>query len=75
MAMSQNLFTCIIFMTLFMIAMSRRSSITGEKINSNWFDAHATFYGDMRGGATMGKSNHSVITKGGRNLAISLKVF
>nr|XP_023889911.1 expansin-A23-like [Quercus suber] len=53
MARSQNLFTCIIFMILFMIAMARRSSIAGEKINSNWFDAHATSYGDMRGGATM----------------------
>lgn len=62
-------------MTLFVIAMCRRSSIIGEKINSNWFDAHATFYGDMSGGATMRKYNHTVITKGGRNLAISLKKF
>uniref|UniRef100_A0A7N2QZJ5 Expansin n=1 Tax=Quercus lobata TaxID=97700 RepID=A0A7N2QZJ5_QUELO len=52
MARSQNLFTCIIFMTLFVIAMSRRISI-GEKINSNWIDAHATFYGDMTGRETM----------------------
>ncbi|KAM3736240.1 hypothetical protein ACB098_10G147400 [Castanea mollissima] len=44
-------------MTLFVIAMCRRSSIIGEKINSNWFDAHATFYGDMSGGATMRYGN------------------
>ena len=62
-------------MILFVIAMSKRSSIIGEKINCNWFDGHATFYGDMRGGATMRKYNHTVITKGGRNLAISLKFF
>ena len=48
------MFTCIIFMTLFVIAMSRRISI-GEKINSNWIDAHATFYGDMTGRETMRK--------------------
>ncbi|XP_050256211.1 expansin-A23-like [Quercus robur] len=52
MARSQNLFTCIIFMTPFVIAMSRRISID-EKINSNWIDAHATFYGDMTGRETM----------------------
>ena len=70
-------------MTLFVIARSRKISI-GKKITSNWIDAHATFYGDMSGRGTMrkyiyiyiyfllNKDNYIVITRGGRNLAITL---
>ncbi|KAK7847791.1 expansin-a22 [Quercus suber] len=52
MARSQNLFSCIIFMTLLAIAMSRRITIDGE-IDNNWYDARTTFYGDMTGSETM----------------------
>ncbi|KAM4132215.1 hypothetical protein ACJW30_01G233100 [Castanea mollissima] len=52
MARSQSLFSCIIFMTLFVITMSKRITIDGE-IDNNWYDAHATFYGDMTGSETM----------------------
>ncbi|KAL5739185.1 hypothetical protein ACOSP7_028107 [Xanthoceras sorbifolium] len=40
------------FMALLVMAMSNVIHF-GSKIDSNWYDAHATFYGDMKGGETM----------------------
>lgn len=44
-------------MALFAVAMSRRISLV-DKIDDNWYDAHATFYGDMSGGETMRKYSY-----------------
>ena len=42
--------------------MSRRITIDGE-IDNNWYDARATFYGDMTGSETMRKYNYIVIAR------------
>ena len=51
-------------MTLLAIAMSRRITIDGE-IDNNWYDARATFYGDMTGSETMRKYNYIFIASVG----------
>ncbi|KAE8021791.1 hypothetical protein FH972_007653 [Carpinus fangiana] len=51
--MSQNLFKCLIFMALFVTTISSRPVTIGEEMDSIWYDAHATFYGDMSGRDTM----------------------
>ena len=71
MARSQNLFSCIIFMTLFVITMSKRITIEGE-IDNNWYDAHATFYGDMTGSETISMYNYIVIAKDGGTIEFCL---
>ena len=56
--MSQNLFKCLIFMVLFVVAISSKPVTIGKKIANIWYDAHATFYGDMSGRDTMRKYNY-----------------
>ena len=50
MAKSHSLVPLAIFMSLFRQAMS-------AGIDPNWYDGHATFYGNMNGGETMRKYN------------------
>ena len=71
MARSQNLFTCIIFTTLFVIAMSERITADGN-IDSNWYDA--TFYGDMTGSENMRKYNYIVIAMDGGTIEFCLNL-
>ncbi|KAG6742961.1 hypothetical protein POTOM_053905 [Populus tomentosa] len=48
----KNSFACLVLMALLGVARSGQISF-GEKIDSSWHDAHATFYGDIKGGQTM----------------------
>ncbi|KAG6741807.1 hypothetical protein POTOM_055086 [Populus tomentosa] len=52
MASFKNSFACLVLMALLGVARSGQISF-GEKIDSSWHDAHATFYGDIKGGQTM----------------------
>ena len=52
MASFKNSFACLVLMALLGVARSDQISF-GEKIDSSWYDAHATFYGDIKGGQTM----------------------
>jgi len=52
MASFKNSFACLVLMALLGVARSDQISF-GEKIDSSWHDAHATFYGDIKGGQTM----------------------
>ncbi|KAK2663292.1 hypothetical protein Ddye_001866 [Dipteronia dyeriana] len=52
MVSSKNFFAVVLFMALLVMTMSTGIQI-GSKIDGNWYDAHATFYGDMKGGETM----------------------
>jgi len=52
MASFKNSFACLVLMALMGVARSDQISF-GEKIDSSWHDAHATFYGDIKGGQTM----------------------
>ncbi|KAJ6734814.1 EXPANSIN [Salix purpurea] len=52
MASFKNFTACLGFMLLLGLARSDQISF-GEKIDSSWHDAHATFYGDIHGGQTM----------------------
>ena len=52
MASFKNSIACLVLMALLGGAMSDQISF-GEKIDSSWHDAHATFYGDIKGGQTM----------------------
>lgn len=54
MASSNNFFSMAMFMALLGMVTSRGVHF-GSKINGQWNDAHATFYGDMSGGETMRK--------------------
>lgn len=54
MASFMNSFACLVLMAFLGVARSDQISF-GEKIDSSWHDAHATFYGDIKGGQTMSK--------------------
>lgn len=54
MASSKNFFAMVLFMALLVMTTSTGIQF-GSKIDSNWYDAHATFYGGMDGGGTMRK--------------------
>ena len=56
-------------MTIFVITMSKRITIDGE-IDNNWYDAHATFYGDMTGSETMRKYNYIFIASVGEMIEL-----
>ncbi|KAK2647660.1 hypothetical protein Ddye_015149 [Dipteronia dyeriana] len=49
---SKNFLAMVLFMALLNMTTSTGIQF-GSKIDSNWYDAHATFYGDMSGGGTM----------------------
>ena len=51
--------------------MSERITADGN-IDSNWYDANATFYGDMTGSETMRKYNYIVIAKDGGTIEFCL---
>ena len=57
-------------MAIFVITMSKRITIDGE-IDNNWYDAHATFYGDMTGSETMRKYNYISIASVGEMIEFS----
>jgi hypothetical protein len=50
MAKSYSLVPLAFFTLLFVL-----QTMAHIPIDSNWYDAHATFYGDMQGGETMRK--------------------
>lgn len=53
--MTKSLF-CFTLSTLFFLFFDKTTANKisfGQEIGSNWYDAHATFYGDMGGGETM----------------------
>ncbi|TXG67210.1 hypothetical protein EZV62_008485 [Acer yangbiense] len=52
MASSKNFFAMVLFMALLVMTTSTGIQF-GSKIDSNWYGAHATFYGGMDGGGTM----------------------
>lgn len=43
------------------MAANRHMLMGNQMIDSNWYDAHATFYGDMSGGGTMRKYIYCVL--------------
>lgn len=59
-----NLFFSFLMVTVHLIssmAANRHMITSNQKIDSNWYDAHATFYGDMGGGDTMRKYIYCVL--------------
>lgn len=52
-----NLLLCLGFVVIFGQAMATRfiDLIDNQKIDTTWYDARATFYGDIRGDETMRK--------------------